>query len=190
MPNSNFSLVNPHIEGGFKTVVSGHNAQDAAQKVWDRLSKYITNNLPKFGFTIERVSDKKLFHFLVKESISEGLVDYKLIEHDVNLTDQEIKDLRDKIQSFRDSQNGGKHNRKNKDKDKADDSDDSDELDLDDSSEVYAKVMHKKFVHQAQPIVYFWYNPLIYRLDYLYVPTFITPLTPYIQIHLSSAFFP
>lgn len=187
MPNSNFSLVNPHIEGGFKTVASGQNAQEAAQKVWDRLSGYLTNNLPKFGFTLERVNDKKLFHFVVKESINEGIVDYKLLEHDVNLTDQEIKDLRDKIQSFRDSQNGGKRRHH-----KADDSSSSEDedLDLDDSSEVYAKVMRNKFVHQSQPIVYFWYNPLIYRMDYLYVPTFVTPLTPYIQIQLSSAFFP
>lgn len=191
MPN--FQLVNPYIEGEFKSVVSGKNAHDAAQKAWSRLADNLTNNVPKFGFTLERVSDKKLSHFVVKENISDGTVNYKLMEHEVDLSDKEIQGLRDQIESFRHKQSGGKRRgrkgRKGRKDDSDSDSDSDSDVDLEDSSEVYSKVMRKKFVHMSQPIVYFWYNPLLYRLDRVYMPTFVTPLIPYVHIELSSAFF-
>ena len=185
MPN--YQLVNPHIEGEFKSVVSDKTPQDAAQKIWSRLSGHLTNNVPKFGFTLEQVGNKKLHHFVVKETVDDGVVDYKLIDHDVSLSDNEIKALREKIAFFRRKMSGGKRKKRYHG---ADDEDDDDEIDLDDSTEVYSKIMRNHFVHQSTPIVYFWYNPLVYRLDYLYVPTFVETVMPYIQIDLSSAFFP
>lgn len=179
---TNFQLVNPYIEGDFKSVFSGKSSYDAAQKAWDSLSEHLTNNVPKFGFTLERMNDKKLVHFVVKENINDGLVDYKLIEHNVEMSDDEVSRLQDKVDNFR-KQSGGRRK-------KRDDSDsESHELDLSDSSEVYSKVMYNKYLHQSQPIVYMWYNPLVYRFDTLFIPTFTVPLTPYIEIELSSAYF-
>lgn len=184
MPN--FQLVNPYIEGDFKTIFSGKTSYDAAQKAWDGLSEHLTNNVPKFGFTLERMNDKKLIHFVVKENIKDGLVDYKLIEHQVEMNDEEIKHLRDKINSFRHQTGGRKHKKDKKDKDSESNDDSGSDSD---SSEVFSKVKYNKYMHQSQPILYMWYNPLIYRFDTLFVPTFVVPLTPYIEIELSSAFF-
>ena len=184
MPN--FQLVNPYVEGDFKTIFTGKTSYDAAQKAWDGLSEYLTNNVPKFGFTLERMNDHKLVHFVVKENIKDGLVDYKLIEHQIDMTNEEINHLREKINNFR-KQSGGR--KRKSPKDKKDDSDDSDSSESSDSSEVYSKVKYNKYMHQSQPILYMWYNPLVYRFDNLFIPTFTVPLTPYIEIELSSAFF-
>ena len=64
MSNSNYKFVNPHIEGDFKNLFSGKNHIDAARIAWEKLSTNFTNNLPKFAFTLEKVGDGKLYHFL------------------------------------------------------------------------------------------------------------------------------
>ena len=64
---TNFRLVNPYIEGDFNKVYSGKTAQTAARNVWENLSKHITNNVPKFAFTLERVNDGELFHYMIQE---------------------------------------------------------------------------------------------------------------------------
>ena len=44
----------------------------------------------------------------------------------------------------------------------------SDDLDVS-SDEFYKRV--QKYVPVTQPIYYWWYDPYLYGLDYLYVPT-------------------
>ena len=78
-----------------------------------------------------------------------------------------------------------------------DDSDSSDSSSSESESEddedfIYEKLKKLKMANNAKmygkPIVYWWYTPTLYRLDRFYMPTLCAPLTPYVEINLSSAF--
>lgn len=66
---------------------------------------------------------------------------------------------------------------KDKKKHKHDDSSSS----SDDDDAFNTLKLHKMLTKQT-PISYFWYDPLIYRFDSLYIPTFVSTLSPYVEI--------
>ncbi len=173
MSNSNYKFVNPHIEGDFKNLFSGKNHIDAARVAWEKLSTNFTNNLPKFAFTLEKVGDGKLYHFLVKEKINNGSVTYKI--NGIDLNSREVDRLREKIGSL---QKGGKRKRDRSDDDL--DLDDDDELD--DSDDMYNMIRYGKRV--SGPIKYWMYDPIAYAryMETFYTPNFIVPITPYVEI--------
>jgi len=185
---TNYQLVNPYIEGDFEKVYSGKKPLNAAEKAWNKLSGYVTGNLPRFAFTMERMSDKKLFHFVVKEKLrssKSNTVDFSLDELSVKLDKNVTKSFKTKLSDLRKkaSQAGGK--RKKDDSDSSSDSDDEDDL--------YSSILKHKYRHMNQPILYWWYTPTVYDtvLESVYVPTFVVPLAPYVEIYpLSSALFP
>ncbi len=186
MSNSNYKFVNPHIEGDFKNLFSGKNHIDAARTAWEKLSANFTNNLPQFAFTLEKVGDGKLYHFLVKEKITNGSVTYKI--NGIELNPIEINRLREKISVI---QLGG---RRKKDKNikitKVEIDDDDDELDLDDedelddsdSDDMYNMIRYGKRI--TGPIKYWMYDPIAYArfMETFYTPNFIVPITPYVEI--------
>lgn len=183
-----FQLVNPYIEGDFKTEYSGKTASDCAENVWDNLSGYLTGNVPKFAFTLQQNSNNKLHHFLVKEDVNDDLVNYSIKPLNIDLDKNTSSKLQSKIKKM--SQSGG--NSKNKKKSNKDDDDSSSSSTCsDDLDELYHKVMKKKNRHQTQPILYWWYTPSLYQytVGSVFVPTFVVPLTPYVEIYpLSTAF--
>jgi hypothetical protein len=172
---SNYKLINPYIEGSLVTTFSGASRLDAACSAWNNLSKYITNNVPKFAFTLENINDGQLYHFLVKESLSgNNAADFKISELDLVLNGNILKQFRNRISL----KGGRKHRRHHKDKDEDDDESSSSSS----TSEIFSAVRLNKVYSKAQPIVYWWYDPLIYEIDSIYIPTFVTPLVPYIEI--------
>ena len=61
---------------------------------------------------------------------------------------------------------------------------DIDELE-DDSDDVNNKKMIQRYVPtNSYPIYNYWYDPFVYRLNSIYIPTFYSYITPYIQIEL------
>lgn len=200
---TNYQLVNPYIDGKFNTVFSGNTPQDAAIKAWDSVSQYITNNVPKFAFTIERLNDKKLYHYVVKENVKKNtrLVDYAISELNLNLTDTQIQNFRKQSEKMR-------HGKNNNENDDADDQegghyckrhkrhncrhavgDEDDDSSSSSDSDIYRQVQAMKYRQMPQPVVYWWYTPGLYNFESLYIPTFVVPLTPYIELDLSSAVF-
>ena len=97
----NFTLVNPYIKGTFDTNFKSKTELDAAQKAWSSLGKNITQNLPKYCFTLERGTDKKLFHFSVKEEINDGLVDYKLGSFKISAKSKKLKSFKSKLSQLK-----------------------------------------------------------------------------------------
>ena len=173
---SNYNLINPSIQGNLENTFSGTNQLDAAVDAWDSLSKYITNTVPRFAFTLENTNDGQLHHFLVKENLSGGnSATYKITELDLNMKPSDVKAFKARINKFKKSQAGGK---KRKDKDEKDDDDDS----TTSSSEAYSALKLYKQATKPLPIHYWWYDPIVYRFDSFYVPTFVSPLTPYIEV--------
>ena len=62
MSNS-YVLVNPHIEGSLKTQVKAKNSLEAAKNLYKNLSEHFNNNVPKFHFTIEKISNPKFVRY-------------------------------------------------------------------------------------------------------------------------------
>lgn len=182
---SSYQLVNPYIGGEFKTTYAAKSPFSAAKDAWQSLSPHLTSYVPRFAFTMQRLSDNKLFHYVIKEEIindsSSGKnVNYSLSDLEAdNKHADEIKDFLKHVNNYR-NKKGGKGKKK-----KDDDSSDSDsDLDDDSDEEIYSKVRSRN----TQPITWFVYYPLkTYKIDKLYLPTFVLPLTPTVQINMSSA---
>jgi hypothetical protein len=202
-----FTLINPHIEGKFQKLYRGETAFDAAKNTWDNLSKNFTNYVPEFAFTIERAKDKKMFHYKVNESVSGDNVNYTIIQLDDNITDAQRKKFNDKLAAFKTKiQRGGK--------DKADDDDDNDDDDDDRKSRKDRKrrdkhkrrrkvslledededesttediydlyLLNTSYLYDS-PIAYFWYYPdfYSYATEYYILPTWIPSVSPSVFI--------
>lgn len=181
-----YQLLNPYIEGDLEKLYNGKNPLDAAEKLWSNLSTHITNNLPKFAFTMERVSDGKLFHFLIKEDVKGGLVDFSIENVDIKLKKKEVDQLKQKVSELQTRQEGGGRRKKSKKRSKKVEEESSSSS----SSDYYNKALHNP---DQQPIVYWWYTPWLYEttVGSVFVPTFTYPIVPYIELsNLSSALFP
>jgi hypothetical protein len=181
MPN--YQLVNPYIEGNFETSYSGKKPIDAAEKLWGKLSSYMTGNIPRFAFSMERASDGKLYHFTVKESVKGETVDFSLTEEKVKLKKKLLDGFKSKLTQLKNkSQQGGKKKKKRK-KDSSSSSDSDEDL-LD-------KVLKHRYNHVNQPILYWWYTPTLYDslVESVFVPSWTVPLVPYMEYYWPSSAF-
>ena len=176
-----YQLINPFIVGEFKRKVTAKAPLDAAEKVWKKLTTYITNDVPTFYFTL-RQEGGSMHHFSVKEKRSVATDsesgEYRIEQYNPK-TPKKILDRFQKslaqVKTEEKQYGGGKK----KDKRKEDSSD------FEDSTEEYEK-WYKRYI-LSKPIVYWWYDPLVYMVDWFYVPTFVYPLTPYLRIDLGTA---
>jgi len=181
-----YKLINPHIDGSMNLNFKGENAISAADETWNSLSKHLINNVPKFAFSLEKSSDGSLHHFVVSEMVGGNKnVNFSIDELKLNMTEpqeQSFKQFINESASKRKSvQDGGARRHR------YDDDDDS-SLSSSSSSEerdLYEKLKIMKM--QSKPISYWWYNPAVYGINNLYVPTFKAPSSPYVQLNLNSA---
>ena len=68
MPNI-YRLVNPSISGQFESNTSALNAAEAANIMYERMTKTINNSMPEFYFSLQKGNAKtgRLYHFRVLE---------------------------------------------------------------------------------------------------------------------------
>lgn len=179
-----YRLINPHIEGKFQRLYQGETPFDAAQSMWENLSKNFTNFVPEFAFTLERVKDNKMFHYRVNESVKNSSVNYTITELDHDVPAAKKKKFNEKLTEFKQKlQSGGKKDRKHKKKHSlADDDDDSSSSSSE--SEVYDVWMLNNHVLYDTPISYFWYYPDFYQYsyDYYFIPSWVPSLSPIVII--------
>ena len=178
MVNS-YHLVNPNIEGKFKSNIKAMNSQEAANIFYKNLSEHFNNSVPSFHFTIQKGSsgNGKYYHFKVKEHRKANQVSFTVKPMEISGVDMDS--FRSKLDNFKHklAQGGGKKRKETKKQSKDDDSD------WDDSSdEFYSRA--KSYVPVTQPIYYWWYVPSLYRLDSIFIPTFYSYVTPYIELSL------
>ena len=74
-----------------------------------------------------------------------------------------------------------------------DNEDDDDDSDKDDSDkEFFDKIKQAKKNNNNKAVVYWWYDPTVYYRVYdlsrVFMPTFVSPILPYVELNLSSAF--
>jgi len=146
-----YKLINPTIIGKFKTSYQGKTAIEAGNKFWVNLTskeKLITNNVPRFVFTMKDNKDN-LYNFLIKESIDGK---YKIKELDLNIEEDRKNKLLEESKKIK-IQKGGRRHRHHDDS-----SSDSDSY----------------YGYYGYPISYWWYYPYLYYNVYrdIYLPTF------------------
>ena len=179
-----YILVNPHIEGNFKSKIKARNSNEASNLFYKNLSEHFNNSVPSFHFSIQKGSsgEGKYYHFQVKEIRENDEVSFNIKPFTIHGEQESIQRFESKLASFKSkfSQDGGKKSKKSK-KSKNDDSDDSSDFDVSED-DIYKRA--KSYMPSTQPIYYWWYDPYVYRLDKLYVPTFYSYVTPYIELSL------
>src|SRR3990167_10846450 len=74
-----YILVNPKLSNS-SIKSSNKNSSAAAEDIWSKLSKNITNHTPNFYFTIQSAGSSKLSHYVINESIEGERVKYNLKE--------------------------------------------------------------------------------------------------------------
>lgn len=172
-----YKLINPAIEGELKTTYKAKSDLDAANKAWTAVSKYISNNVPKFAFTLENTKDGSLSHFIVKEKLDGKNASFNISKLKVDADAKKEQDFKNRIAS----QSGGKKHKKYGDDDGEDDSSSSSSS----SSDIKLISPFSPFgmnYWNNSPISYWYYDPYFYNLDSLFIPTFVYPLTPYVEI--------
>jgi len=185
-----FKIVNPKIIGGFDDTINAENRMEAADKAWSKMSEHITNNVPRFAFTLENTDTGQLHNYEVDEKSQGKLANYSIRELEDKITPSQERALKEEaalLDKKTKKMNGGKRKYRYTDiKELNDDSSSSSS-----EEDLYEKIRHFRKLNTPQPIIYWWYTPLLYRYyDYtsLYMPTFNAPLVPYVEISLSSAF--
>lgn len=182
-----YKLINPVVLGEIETEYKAKKAEEAAENAWKRLSSHISGNVPKMGITMKREKDNKLYHFVINEDRTDKKgVSYSIERIESKLTKKDENKLIEKAnemyKSYKKKMDGGKK--------RYDDSDDSDDSDSDSEFERKLRMLRKR--QWTSPISYYWYNPLVYNsLSSVYIPTFVSPLMPYVEVDLyvSSALF-
>lgn len=177
-----YKVLNPIIIGKFNSEYNAETALDAVKEFWSKLSDKIINNIPQMGVTLED-SNGKLHHFKILEDMtSSKVIDFKIAPLYLTLPENATQSLKQKYKDLKSSKtlHGGARSHRYDTDDSPSDDEKSDEL-VDKFEKLHA-------LKRNQPIVYYYYNPSIYRLDSLYIPVFAYPIAPYIEMGFSSAF--
>lgn len=171
-----FEVVNPIIIGTFKIKYNTTSAMDAAKMFWNEMSKIVVNEMPKTYFTL-RDKNGKLFHFKVSEKKNgKNMVDYMISP--IDNIDKKSSDIIVKAFDKITLQSGGNIK-------EDDDSSTSSSSSVDDVVDKFKKINARRL---KSPIVYYHYIPSVYKTENLYVPVFIYPIVPYLEIGFSTAF--
>jgi len=186
-----YCLVNPHIIGTFETTLTADNSVIAAKTFYKNLSQHFNNNIPKFYFTIQKgtKSTGKYYHYVVKEIKKKDEVKFDIkpyvgVNNNINIEkfESNLKNFKSKF-----NQQGGKKSKKSKKSHKSDKS-----RKIDDSSDSMSDIMSdssEEFYRQARtykptvssPLYYWWYDPNLYNLSSVFIPTFYSYQAPYLH---------
>lgn len=180
-----YQLVNPHIAGTFDTKIKAKNSKEASNIFYKNLSEHFSNSIPQFFFTIQKGSsgNGKYFHFKAQEERNEDEVSFKILsyelqnENKINDFKNSLNEIKDKIQGGGKKRSKGRKNRSRRSR--RDDSSDSD------SEYLYDDIYSRASTYiPTTPMYYWWYDPNLYDVKQIYIPSFYSYMTPYIQISI------
>lgn len=178
-----YKLVNPYIKGEFETKIDASNSLEAAKTFYKNLSEHFNNSVPKYYFTIQKGGSGKgkFYHFEVNEKKKDDEVNYSIAPYKIDGEEKAVEQFIENFEKFKGRFNGkggakGKGRRKSKRSSKKY----SDSSDSEDSYDFYREA--KSYVPvTSQSLYYMYYDPLVYRLDSVYLPTYYAYATPYIE---------
>jgi hypothetical protein len=166
----------------FETKVESKNSVEAAKVFYKNLSEHFNNNVPTFNFTIQKGGSGKgkFYHFQVKEKKSKDNVDYKIQPFEIKNEEEAMKQYLDSFDSFKGRFTGGAKKKGSRRSSRRGSSRSEKESE---SSEDYYVDAVSYVPTTSTPIYYMYYDPLLYRLDSVYIPTFYAYLAPYVEIN-------
>ena len=190
-----YKLINPLIKGGFESKIEAKNSLEAAKTLYKSLSEHFNNNVPKFHFTIQKGGGKRnenFYHYEVLETKKDEEVKYSIKPYEIK-DEGAVKQYVENFNKFKGRFNGGsdrmkvsagkKSSRKKSSHKKSSRKKSSHHYDesSEDSYDFYREA--KSYVPvTSQPLYYMYYDPLVYRLDSVYIPTFYQYAQPYLEI--------
>jgi hypothetical protein len=189
--SNTYKLVNPYIHGDFTTSLKAQNSVTAAKSFYKSLSEHFNNNIPKFYFTIQKggSGSGKYYHFVVKEKKGKNdEVKFNVEQYDMESDASTLSAFKSKLNAFQNKfeqaggKKGGKKGSKKATKKSKKSLDDSDS-DLNSSEDFYRRAQTYQPV-VTPPLYYWWYDPGVYKLSSVFIPTFYSYVTPYIQLSL------
>jgi hypothetical protein len=189
MVNS-YQLVNPHIAGTFDTKIKAKNSKEASNIFYKNLSEHFSNSIPQFFFTIQKggSGNGKFFHFKAEEERNEDEVSFKISsyelqnENKIDAFKNNLNEIKDKIQGGGKKGRKGRKSSKSRKSRKNDSSDSSDSENGYLSDDIYSRA--SSYI-PTTPMYYWWYDPSLYDVKRIYIPSFYSYMTPYIQVSLS-----
>jgi hypothetical protein len=176
-----YTLVNPQLKGSIDVEFKCNSAIEAANLAYDSISKYFSNNVPNFSFTLQK-GGSKFFHFDVKEKINrKDKIKFQIKENStITNIDGLVKFIKINEEELEGGYKDDKHDKHDKHSKKykfdEDDSSSSSESSEDDDYYYY------KPITRNMPITYWSYYPYVYNLKKVYIPTFVPTVTPYVYI--------
>jgi hypothetical protein len=176
-----YEIINPTIIGKFGTTYEADTPLDAAKEFWNRLSALIVNEVPNMCFSLRNNDNSNVSHFVVNENQSGNNMVTYVIKPIMNVSKDDSKemcDIHDTTITAAFAKTGGK------------DPLDSSSHDSDDSDDSDAPLVIREWPKFSNyPIYYFRYAPWLYRaIKSSFIPLFVYPINPYIEIGFSSAF--
>jgi len=172
-----YTLVNPIIDSNINLNFKGDNHLEASKKAYKTISKFFSNKVKNYNFTLVRnkkntndftkINDKYFYHFNVKEKNDD---DIKFTIKEISKKPLFLGEFKERIdkQFKKNTDLTGGHT-KNKFYNFDFDNDDIED-------DFYVK--RNKILPTINT---WWYSPLLYNIDSMYLPTFIAPLSfPYL----------
>jgi len=160
-----YKLVNPVIKGTLNTTYKGKNGLDAAHKAYQSISKYVHNSMPEFFFTLEKTNNGKTEynHFKVIEDRVGDEVSYEISKFK-KVSTKDMNKFKKTYKEMTTYQRGGG---------------DDYNISIDDSSS--DDLWRSNTLRKNQNVISFYlYYPRLYHVRRLFVPTFVTTLSPYV----------
>lgn len=187
-----YKLVNPYIKGEFESKVQAKNSVEAAKTLYKNLSEHFNNNVPNFYFTIQKGGSGKgkFYHFVVTEKKTGDNVDYSIKEFEIKGEDTAMKNYLSNFESFKGrykgvggakragSRKGSRKGSKRSSK-KLEDEISSESDDYYRQAVTYSPVT-------TQPIYYMYYDPIVYNVESIFLPTFYAYVVPYFELNTKT----
>lgn len=162
-----YILLNPSIKGK-KFNSDEKTTEGAASDIWGRFSKNIKNYSPEFYFSIKNESNNKIYHFQVTEELHNEKVKFTINKFKCSKENEKV--LLDSLDS--EVLEGGKHHRKHKHDDDSSSSS---------SSDLSFKLGKRNSINNTLSLIYY---PSIYGVRNIFIPSFVTRFTPFINVGL------
>jgi hypothetical protein len=188
-----YKLVNPYIKGEFETKVGAKNSAEAAKIFYKNLSEHFNNNVPRFYFTIQKGGSGKgkFYHFEVKEKKVNDSVDFTIKPFEIKGEEDAMKQYLENFDKFKGRFNGGAHggshgarkgSRKGSKKSSRRSSHRYEDDISSDSDDFYREA--KSYVPvTSSPFYYMYYDPLLYKVDSVFIPTYYAYVAPFSEIN-------
>lgn len=182
-----FKLVNPLIVGSFNTEYTSESGLDAVNQFWNDFSSHITGNLPNIYVTLRENGTNNLSHYKIAEKVNKGskTTEFTIAEYNLDLSESKknkfikgVEKYEKKVNAKISRQTGGDAEKKPEKKRYKDSSSSSSSSDSDDYYNF------GKYRRLTQPVSLFYYTPVLYNVDSVFIPTFTVPLTPYVKLYM------